>query len=416
MNNSHSYHLALKVAESSGPGRLLYVGANRLRCHLADPLRAMGNRLTLLEAWPENAAHYRGQGRFEEVVEGDVRRLDELGLAPFDTTVWWHGPEHILREELATTLAAVERQTRRLVLLGCPYGNYPQGAAYGNPHEEHKAVLYPADFAALGYQMAAVGQADHPDGEIVAWKWLTAGPNVPHLVMVTHGDRANFLRQTIPAVLSTTWPLTLTVVANAPSPASRTYLREIEPQLHRLIINKKNLGKSTAANQGRKLRDAAYTVILDDDALALEPDWLRKLTDIADCCPEVGIVGHSLEPGRASWPLQVLGSPRRTVQVQPANLGSACMLIPRRTVELCGYFNEELPLYGEEDYLYGWKVRRAGLLCAYFDHTDLGRSFKHLGENDAPEYRAWKDDMRRQAIPVRDKLIEEYLAGRPLNT
>jgi hypothetical protein len=106
----------------------------------------------------------------------------------------------------------------------------------------------------------------------------------------------------------------------------------------------------------------------------------------------------------------------RIIQHQPSGLGGI-ILVPERTRALCGYYNEELPLYGEEDALYGWKVRQAGLLCAYFDQSQLGRSFEHLeGGDDDPDYRAWKDAQRLIAIPIRDALIREYEAGRPLNS
>lgn len=238
-----------------------------------------------------------------------------------------------------------------------------------------------------------------------------------HVVMVTHGDRARYLERTIPAVLATPYPLTLTVVANAPSKASLAYLNDIKPRLHRLITNRKNEGKPVAANQGWRLRSdsAEYTMLLDDDALPVDPDWLRKLVDLADI-PQIGIVGHSVE---GSWPLRVYHKPNgrpRTVQVQPSGLGGACMLVPRRTAELCGFYNEELPPYGESDALYGWKVRWAGLLCAYFDHSTLGRSFEHLGGDDEPGYQARKIKLRTKAMEVRDRLIAEYGAGRPLNS
>lgn len=234
-----------------------------------------------------------------------------------------------------------------------------------------------------------------------------------HIVIVTHGDRLMYLYQTVRAVLKTEFPHTLTVVANDAHLTTVAYLRDLE-QLNylRSIVNRENLGFAVAANQGWKLHpEAAHCVHLGDDMLALEPGWLRKLVDIADHCPEVGIVGHSVEP--VAWPVREVGSPVHRVQVQPSGIGG-CLLFPRRTRELCGYYNEEMGLYGEEDALYGWKVRRAGLLCAYFDWQAGGRSFAHLGE-DTPEYRSWKDARRVEAIPIRDRLMGEYAAGRPLN-
>jgi len=415
----------LKILKANIPylfrrGTLLNVGANRVRFDLLPELHQAGREITLLEVWPDNANHWQGDKRLAKVVQGDVRRLDKLGLPTFDTVLWWHGPEHIEREELAQTVARLEALAEGLVVLGCPWGRYPQGEFMGNPHDAHRASLYPQDFERLGYRVATLGQADN-QGSLVCWKYVRSrqpGPQIPHIVMVTHGGRAEFLRKTIPAVLRSTWPLTLTVVANGPDPEAREYLKLMEPQLYQLVMWKSNKGKPAAANRGWKLRDANYTVLLDDDALAREPDWLRKLVDIADKIPQAGIVGHSVEP--TDWPIRVLGegSAARAVQVQPANLGGACLLVPRRTREKCGYYNEELGPYAESDGLYGWKVRKAGLLCCYFDHSGLGRSFAHLGEvnGETAEYRAWKDEQRREAIQVRDRLIKEYEAGRPLNT
>jgi GT2 family glycosyltransferase len=244
--------------------------------------------------------------------------------------------------------------------------------------------------------------------------------------MVTHGDRLALLRRTVPAILKTAYPFLLTVVTNAPSEAAFRWLHKTAGPLCNflLLVNEENLGFPKACNRAWRLMDAPHTVHLGDDCLALEPDWLRKLVDIAECCPEVGIVGHSVEPVNHLPRIVGKGDCKRLVQIQPSGLGGI-ILVPERTRAICGYYNEELPLYGEEDALYGWKVRRAGLLCAYFDHSNpstgsgrgLGRSFAHLaGGDDNPTYRAWKDVQREMAIPIRDQLIREYEAGRPLNS
>lgn len=215
----------------------------------------------------------------------------------------------------------------------------------------------------------------------------------------------------MPALMKTQCLNTITIVANAPEREALNYLREKQPYIHKLIINKENLGYPVAANQGWRARPAAHTVIVGDDCLALSSDWLYQLVDIAAYCPEVGIVGHSLEP--VIWPTMQTES-GRTIQVQPSGLGGI-YLIPRRTWEICGYFNEELGPYAEEDALYGWKVRHAGLLCAYIDFSEAGRCFEHIGNGQPPKYIQWKNNRRLEAIPIRDDLIKQYEGGRPLN-
>jgi hypothetical protein len=230
-----------------GPGTLLNVGANRVRFELGTHLAAVGREITLLEVWPANAAAYDSDRRVRRVVTGDVRRLAELDLGTFDACLWWHGPEHIDKAELAGALAGLEAAAGRLVVLGCPWGVYPQGPFMDNPHDAHRAALYPADLEALGYSVVALGEADHPDGGLIAWKrpgrtqegGITVKQNddtgVVHVVMLTHGDRLRHLERTIPAVLATPYPLTLTVVANAPDKASLAYLDSVGPRLYRVI-------------------------------------------------------------------------------------------------------------------------------------------------------------------------------------
>jgi len=85
------------------PGTVLYVGANALHAPTcAWELKQVGHELTLLEIWPQNAAHYQGGGPFAHVVCGDVRRVDEIPLPRerYDVALWWHGIEHLVRREV----------------------------------------------------------------------------------------------------------------------------------------------------------------------------------------------------------------------------------------------------------------------------------------------------------------------------
>lgn len=150
-------------------GSLLNVGANQVRFELLPELYQAGRKITLLEVWPENIKRWAADPRLVETIEGDVRELDILRLGTYDVALWWHGPEHIEWEELAATLAKLEAAAEKLVVLGCPWGIYPQEPFMGNPFDAHRASLYPEDFAALGYRTATLGEMDE-QGSLVAWK------------------------------------------------------------------------------------------------------------------------------------------------------------------------------------------------------------------------------------------------------
>jgi len=174
-NNAHYFRqsrfnqLERCVPELYIPGRLLYVGAQPARQPEAlMSMRRVGHEITLLEIWPENAAHYEKRGLFDHVIVGDVREIAELGLGRYDAIMWWHGPEHVDLSDLPDTLRQLESLTD-IVVLGCPWGIMNQAAIYGNPHEEHRTHLQPKDFP-QEYNTDVIGEVNARSGHLVAWR------------------------------------------------------------------------------------------------------------------------------------------------------------------------------------------------------------------------------------------------------
>ena len=156
----------------------LYVGAHPGRAQLAPEMKAAGYELTLLEIWDNNVrAFMEKPGPFTTVWGGDVRDVADIvyhyrPAKPFPVSVWWHGPEHVLIDELPSVLEGLEFATRALVVLACPWGRNPQGAAYGNPHEKHVAHLDIPDLERLGYTVVGLGEHNRLWSQLLAWKWL----------------------------------------------------------------------------------------------------------------------------------------------------------------------------------------------------------------------------------------------------
>lgn len=155
------------------PGTVLYVGANPLRFHLGQKLYGHGHEVTLLEVFEPNADAYRGFRMTPHVVRGDVRDVGELDLPHdrYDAVVWWHGPEHLDRDEIAPALEKLEALARKVVVLASPWGDLPQDAADGNEAEIHRCSLYPEDYWGWGYEVKAFGVPDSlAHGRLNAWK------------------------------------------------------------------------------------------------------------------------------------------------------------------------------------------------------------------------------------------------------
>jgi hypothetical protein len=152
-----------------GPGTLLYVGASVRRAQFLRELMGAGRRVTVLEAHGPNVEHFRSWPGLQ-VVEGDVREVGGLVLPEedYDVAFWWHGPEHVAARELAGTLRKLEERAR-VVVLGCPWGLYPQVGLEGNPFEQHRLALQPEDLQALGYRTWTLGRTGgRADSNILA--------------------------------------------------------------------------------------------------------------------------------------------------------------------------------------------------------------------------------------------------------
>jgi len=151
-------------------GRLLYVGANPTRTRLIDVLWRAGHEITLLEIWPPNAAYFADDRRFKHIVCGDVRDVPKgLPHESYDVVVWWHGPEHVLKQEAFPTLAALEALAK-LGVLGMPWGTEPTGPSLENPGYGHVSGWYAEDLAAVGYSTALLEEERATYRHMLAWK------------------------------------------------------------------------------------------------------------------------------------------------------------------------------------------------------------------------------------------------------
>ena len=153
---------------------ILYIGAHEGRIQFGDIIRENNLDIDILEIWKPNVDYLRKTVTwFNDVIEGDVRNIDKVLSKKYDIIFWWHGPEHIKKTELFMTIQKLENYANKYVVLGCPWGDYPQGEEYGNPYEVHTAAFYEEDFQAYGYKTSCVGIMDVPGSNLMAWKDVT---------------------------------------------------------------------------------------------------------------------------------------------------------------------------------------------------------------------------------------------------
>ncbi len=232
---------------------------------------------------------------------------------------------------------------------------------------------------------------------------------------MTTYNRLDFTRQSIDSIhRNNGYPFTLTVFDNGSTDGTRQFLESelLAGRIDRLFTAQENHGVAKAANVGMYAdQTAEYYLKIDNDIVIQKPNWLRDMVAVADKFPQIGALAYNFE--QASYPIRdFAGTPLR---IKPeGNIGGACILLPRRTIELLGAWNEDFGLYGEEDPDYCYRLTKAGLIFAYMEdenvglHLPSGRAAtidpQTLEARDEMEdslhrdYRVWKDGQRRQNV------------------
>lgn len=347
--------------------------------------------------------HMGPQPLWRRSVHDEVGLFDESLLSAADYDFW-------CRIALRHPLVHVQE------LLGAYYDN-PDGICNANQElsaEETRAVMD-------RYRTAFPPPSSHSAHSLPP-------PAYVNVAMVTY-NRLEFTRHAIAALAATAdFPYVLNVVDNASSDGTREYLEEMQRQgvIRHLTVLPENVGVAKAANLAWSQEpEAAYYLKLDNDIVMTRPGWLRSMVDTLANDPELGAVAYNFEP--RSFPLTHRCD--RRLRIKAGNLGGACILIPRHVFDRLGYWCEDYGLYGEEDFDYGERLRLTGLLNAYMEDEDAGLHLpagKAAGidstasardgaeENLQTEYRAGKDQARRQATRLFGRVernLADYTSG-----
>ena len=151
------------------PGTLLYIGYRRDACSWLQELYDAGNEISILEIHPPNVTNALGKDdRVARFWCGDVRQVDQIP-EKWDYVWYWHGPEHIEKDEFPGVLERIKGKARKLVAVAAPWGVYEQFPWEGNVHETHLWSVYQEDLEAVGMEWVTDGEMDQPGSEIVGW-------------------------------------------------------------------------------------------------------------------------------------------------------------------------------------------------------------------------------------------------------
>jgi len=148
---------------------VLYIGACPRRYIGLKTLCEHSDHVSILEIYEPNIIEMRrlaesGKSPFAAVkryYHGDAINASKIFRDKlFDVILWWNGPEHMTVQDAEfaiddlKTLAAPSGK----LILGSPWGRYPQAEKNGNRYEVHLSSWYPANYQKLGFKVRTDGK------------------------------------------------------------------------------------------------------------------------------------------------------------------------------------------------------------------------------------------------------------------
>jgi GT2 family glycosyltransferase len=179
------------------------------------------------------------------------------------------------------------------------------------------------------------------------------------------------------------------VVDNGSSDGSTNLVESRFPSVSLLSLEQ-NRGFAIGNNIGiaKALKnDADYVLLLNNDTLVIQGDWLRKMVETAEETKELGVVGCKLIYSNGQ--VQHVGS-RLTIEgldwINPQIIDEypevfevdvilgACFLIKRKVIDIIGYLDEGFSPFQQEESDFCFRAKKAGFKVC----TTLGVKVIHL--------------------------------------
>lgn len=224
-------------------------------------------------------------------------------------------------------------------------------------------------------------------------------PKVSILVLNYNGRE--FLKNCFDSIKKTDYDnYEVLIVDNNSTDDSISFMKKNYPWV-KIIRSKKNIGFAGGNNIGIKKSSGKYVVLLGSDTIC-NPDWLKKIVDLAESSHKIGIV--------SSWPLNIefletsmKNFPHKIKEV--AKVSGTCMMIKREIFEKIGFLEEKYFMYWEDtEFCY------RTILAGYKILINYDSIVFHIGGGSAKKQpsKKWKYEMTKNRLHMHFKLMSPF--------
>lgn len=193
-------------------------------------------------------------------------------------------------------------------------------------------------------------------------------------IVIVNINNCKVLQECLKSIYQSTHELDFEIIVsdNGSSDGSQKMVRESFPAV-KLIENKENWGFSAASNQGLRLADARYCLLLNNDTIVKEAAF-NKMIDFMDTHPEAGASGPKLS-NLDGTPQQQGGRLGKKFWLSKRPIAvdfviGAALLVKRVVIEKVGLMDENLFFYND-DLDWCMSIRKAGWKVYFLPQAEI---------------------------------------------
>ena len=193
-------------------------------------------------------------------------------------------------------------------------------------------------------------------------------------IIIVNINNIGILKECLDSVYKTTKKYTfeITVVDNGSTDGSQLMIKELFPQV-KLIENNENLGFAKANNQGLKIANSRYSLLLNNDTIIKEGAF-DGMIEFMDNHPKVGACGPRLLniDGTIQHQGSIFGKRfwRSALPVEIDFVVGACLMVRKEIIEKVGLMDENLFFYND-DLDWCLSIRKAGYKVYYLPQAEV---------------------------------------------
>lgn len=217
-------------------------------------------------------------------------------------------------------------------------------------------------------------------------------------VIIPCFNDGGFLEEAIASVETCPDPIYEIIVVNDGStdPSTLNILRDLTSKGYK-VINQQNRGPGAARNTGIRQAQGEYILPLDADN-RIRPAYIYRGIEILDRYPDVAVAYSDVDHfGEKTGAKQIPDFCLSSLVVD--NYIDNCAVFRKSAWAQCGFYDEEMPYYGQED----WDL--------WLSIAKKGFRFYHIPEV-LFEYRVRADSMIQQFNEAKIRVMSRYLASK----